>query len=133
MTNDEIDRLVERLGFAVVVLPEEMATAEAAIRHLTDKLAETGKLASELVEAAVECALKRERLGSTFNGRGTALPHAVVPGVDGIIGIEGRSVPGIPWDSPSGPKALRIWLILAAADRPGDRMRVLEQLAKAAR
>ncbi len=127
---DRFEELLERLGFLSVELPgTATGAAEAAIYFLLEHLVLAGRLRGEHAEEAAQRVLAREQLGSTAIGEGIALPHATTSAVERIVGIAARSATGVTWRSRDGLPVLRVCLILAPPDRPGDYLRVLESLS----
>ncbi|MCC7510964.1 MAG: cation:proton antiporter [Planctomycetes bacterium] len=64
------------------------------------------------MQAAIDLAISRERLTATGVGRGIALPHARVPGLDKPQVAVGISRLGLDFDSPDGEPAHFIVLLL---------------------
>jgi nitrogen PTS system EIIA component len=123
----------ELLGYPSCALPDSVQSPEAAVWHLAERLISAGKLQPHLANCAVEMVMKRESLGSTYLGKNISFPHSKADpkAVNGIIGIEGRSDRGIPWDGPDGPIVHFVWMILGAWDQPGEHMRVLKLVVEA--
>ena len=127
---DTFEELLQRLGFLFTELPPEAAgSAEAVIGFLIGHVVTAGALRGELAGEATQRVLARERLGSTAIGHGVALPHATTSAVERIVGVGTRSEAGVSWNSSGGALVHRICLILAPPDRPGDYLRVLEQMS----
>jgi PTS system fructose-specific IIA component/PTS system nitrogen regulatory IIA component len=127
---DTFEELLQRLGFLFTELPPEAAgSAEAVIGSLISHLVTAGALRGELAGEATQRVLARERLGSTAIGHGVALPHATTSAVERIVGVGTRSQAGVAWISSGGALVHRMCLILAPPDRPGDYLRVLEQMS----
>ena len=131
---DTFEELLQRLGFLFTELPTEAAdSAEAVIGFLIGRLVAAGALRGELAGEATQRVLARERLGSTAIGHGVALPHATSQAVERIVGVGTRSATGVAWNGRSDALVQRICLILAPPDRPGDYLRVLEQMSQGLR
>ena len=56
---------------------------------------------------------RRENLGSTGIGRGTAVPHCRLPAAEGLRVAFGRSAAGIPWKAIDDQPVHNIFLIVA--------------------
>jgi PTS system fructose-specific IIA component/PTS system nitrogen regulatory IIA component len=131
---DTFEELLQRLGFLFTELPPEVAgSAEAIIGFLIGRLVAAGALRGELASETTQRVLARERLGSTAIGHGVALPHATTPAVERIVGVGTRSPAGVAWNARNDALVHRICLILAPPDRPGDYLRVLEQMSQGLR
>src|SRR5271166_3212327 len=59
---------------------------------------------------------ERERLGSTAIGDGIAIPHGKLAGVNSIIGVFGRHVRGVDFDSLDGGPTHLFFLLVAPED-----------------
>src|SRR5690349_6326204 len=133
-----LNQIAATLGFPVVVLPETAAgSTEPAIRFLADRLVEGGLIQATFIDHVMSNLLRREMLGSTALGEGVALPHSMIIPTSGeldrVIGILAHCSSPVPWETPDGQESRNICLILAPHDRPGEYMRVLEQVARAMR
>jgi PTS system fructose-specific IIA component/PTS system nitrogen regulatory IIA component len=128
---ETFEDLLQRLGFLFAELPPEVTgSSEAVIGFLIGRFVAAGALRGELAGEATQRVLARERLGSTAIGHGVALPHSTTSAVERIVGIGARCVAGMAWNGQAAqPPVHRICLILAPPDRPGDYLRVLEQLS----
>ena len=88
----------------------------------------TGTVPEALAEAALQAALRRERLASTAVGGGLALPHAKVEALPRVAGVLGHAEPGVAWASPDG-QAVRLVCLLLLRPRGGDNVRFCESVA----
>ena len=91
---------------------------------------EAGKIKEQDFESIVAAILKREELGSTGIGRGVAVPHTKHPAVDKLVGTVAISDEGVDFDSLDGEKVHLLFLLISPPDRPGDRLRALENISR---
>jgi tellurite resistance protein TerC len=92
-----------------------------------------GKLAAVKTELRFEeiwdLVWKRELSLTTAMGRGIALPHARLPGLEKPIVALGRSLKGIAFDAPDHKPVHLIFLILTPLQEPAAQLRLLSRLA----
>ena len=104
------------------------STKAEAIGELTEPLFTSHIIGDELREGVLAALFHREELGATAVGQGLglAIPHAKHPGVRGLVGVFGRSVEGIDFDSPDG-QPVHLFILLLSNRECADRH--LEALA----
>ena len=107
----------------------EALERDQAIRELLQMLVGRGALAPERLEPAVEALIKREKLGSTAIGRGVAVPHARLDGLDGILIAFGHSRSGIVFQALDGESVHVVFLILAGHKDSGEYVGVMERIS----
>ncbi len=74
--------------------------------------------------------LAREAERSTAMGRGVAIPHARLAGVDGISLALGRSAEGIAWGAPDGRSVNFIFMIVGPAKASQEYLRLLADISR---
>lgn len=77
--------------------------------------------------------LQRERLSSTGLGRGIAIPHVKVSGLDGIHCIFGRLEKPVPYDSHDNEPVDLLFFLMAPEDAGGDHLRALARISRLVR
>lgn len=77
--------------------------------------------------------LQRERLGSTGLGRGIAIPHVKLSGVDGIVSLFARLVEPIDFESLDGEPVDLIFVLLAPDHAGGDHLKALARISRLVR
>lgn len=100
-----------------------------AIAQLVDALIEEQQIPVSERQTVLEAALARERKGSTALGHGTAIPHAPIPDLPGIIGGLGICPQGIDFESPSNEPVHFIFLLLTPEQNYRSYIPVLAQIA----
>lgn len=100
-----------------------------AIAQMVDALIEEKQIPLSERQTVLAAALDRERKGSTALGHGTAIPHAPIPDLPGIIGCLGICPQGIDFESPSNEPVHFIFLLLTPEQNYRSYIPVLAQIA----
>lgn len=111
------------------IIPNLSASTKAeAISELAEPLFAHKVISAELREGVLAALFHREELGPTAVGQGIglAIPHAKHPSVRGLVGVFGRSVEGIDFQSPDG-RPVHLFILLLSNRECADRH--LEALA----
>ena len=74
--------------------------------------------------------LEREKLGSTGIGRGIAIPHGKINGLENIVLVFGKSNEGIDFDSIDGKPVNLIFLLVAPSNSAGVHLKALARLTR---
>jgi mannitol/fructose-specific phosphotransferase system IIA component (Ntr-type) len=72
----------------------------------------------------------RERQSTTALEHGIAIPHARIAGLPTPLAAFGRSIPGIACGAPDGRPTHLFLLIVVAAERPGNHLKLLANAAR---
>jgi len=120
-------RIGDLLSSAAVVPVLRATSKKQALQELARlAAAETG-----LTERAVfDVLLERERLGTTGVGRGIAIPHGKLPGLDRIYGVFAKLERPIDYDSIDGQKVDLIFLLLAPESAGADHLKALARVSR---
>ena len=128
-SGDEKDyRLSQIFWERTVRLNVEAADKWEAITRFVDVLVEERQISPAQRQTVLQAALEREEKSSTAMGHATAIPHAPITGLPGIIGALGISQQGIEFGS-SGEKAHFIFLLLTPQQNYRVYIPVLAQIA----
>ena len=100
-----------------------------AIDQMANILLEEKQIPPSQVQPIREAARARERKGSTSIGRETAIPHAPIPNLPGIIGALGICPEGIDFDAADGQLVRYIFLLLTPQQNYRTYIPVLAQIA----
>jgi PTS system nitrogen regulatory IIA component len=73
---------------------------------------------------------EREALASTAIGDGLAIPHGKLETVDHLVGVLGRSVSGLSFDSIDGKPTHLVFMLVAPANAAGVHLNALARLSK---
>lgn len=73
---------------------------------------------------------ERELLASTAIGDGIAIPHGKLDTVSQLVGILGRSVPGLEFDSIDGKPTHLVFMLVAPASSTGIHLKALARLSR---
>lgn len=101
---------------------------ESLFEELVDRLAATASGPFPRAEA-LSSIMERESMMTTGIGKGLAIPHGKVEGLDKIQGAIGISSAGIDYDAVDGSPVHVAFMILSPRNRPEDHLRVLKRLA----
>jgi mannitol/fructose-specific phosphotransferase system IIA component (Ntr-type)/nucleotide-binding universal stress UspA family protein len=99
-----------------------------AIARLVDVLVEERQIIPQQRQTVIDAALGREEKSSTAMGHNTAIPHAPITGLPGIIGALGISRQGIEFGN-NGEKVHFIYLLLTPQQNYRVYIPVLAQIA----
>ena len=72
----------------------------------------------------------RERLGSTGFGGGVAIPHAKLPGIDGVTGVFVRLAHGIEFGAVDDLPVDLVFLLLSPTDAGADHLKALARVSR---
>jgi nitrogen PTS system EIIA component len=98
-----------------------------ALQEMADKAAAlTGCDARQIFETL----LQRERLGSTGVGRGIAIPHGRLEGLQRIVSVFARLEEPIPFDSLDDEPVELIFLLLAPEQAGADHLKALARISR---
>jgi PTS system nitrogen regulatory IIA component len=80
--------------------------------------------------AIFDVLLERERLGTTGVGRGVAIPHGKLPGLDRIYGVFARVEHKIDFDAIDGEPVDLLFLLLAPEGAGADHLKALARVSR---
>jgi len=117
------------------LLAPERVIAGLAVANKPALLAELGRRAGALLglprEPITEALQGREQLGSTGLGKGFALPHARIEGLDKFIGMFVRLVRPIAFDAIDDQPVSTVFLLLTPATAsPGAHLAALAAISR---
>src|ERR1035437_4457257 len=117
------------------ILSPDMVIADLKGANKPEVLNELAKALAanypEIKLAALSTVLaERERLGSTAIGDGIAIPHGKLPGVNNIIGVFGRHVRGVDFDSLDGGPTHLFFLLVAPEDSASLHLKALARVSR---
>ena len=119
---------IEDLLAAENVLADFRASSKKqTIQALSRKLADGLGLDPRTV---FEKLLERERLGSTGVGKGVAIPHARIEGLDRIVGLFARLASPIDFDSVDDQPVDIVFMLLAPVDAGADHLKALARISR---
>lgn len=116
-----------------LITPEAVFPTLAA-RYKKQVLQELAQRAAELTKLnaadVFETLWQRERLGSTAVGRGIAIPHAQIAGIQRIVSVFARLQPAIDFDAPDGEPVDLVFLLLAPEHAGADHLKALARVSR---
>lgn len=119
----------EFLWEANICLGVQETGRTAVITRLTDRLCTSGILPTRLRQACLDAALERERIHSTAVGCQTAIPHARLPGFEGVAAALAIAPGGIDFGREREPPQF-IFLMLTSASSYGRYLGALARIAR---
>ncbi|MEO1610741.1 MAG: PTS IIA-like nitrogen regulatory protein PtsN [Pseudomonadota bacterium] len=103
-------------------------------KHLMQEIAQRAADAHGLdARRAFEALLERERLGPTGMGRGVAIPHARLEGLDRIVGAFARCRSTVDFDAVDGEPVDLVFALFAPEDAGADHLRALARVSRCLR
>jgi len=123
-------RLCDFLCEETVCMDLRATDKDGVVRELLENLVDSGRLPADMLEVALEAISKREKLGSTALGKGLAVPHARLMGLDGIVIAFGHSEEGIPFDALDGEAVHQVFLIIASEQDTDQYVGVMERISR---
>lgn len=124
-------KLLDLIDPKSIVPNLESSDRNGAIKELTAVLAIAGLIGESDVDRIVKSILQRERSrGTTGFGKGVALPHAKIEGLDRVIASVGRSVNGLEYDSHDGQPVFGIILVLSPVDQAEAHLNAMQMMYK---
>jgi PTS system nitrogen regulatory IIA component len=110
------------------VVPLLRATSK---KQALQELAHLAAPQTGLSERAIfDVLLERERLGTTGVGRGIAIPHGKMKGLDRIHGMFARLENQIDYDAIDGEKVDLVFLLLAPEGAGADHLKALARVSR---
>jgi PTS system nitrogen regulatory IIA component len=118
-------RAIDLIAAGGIVLRPPCGTFEQAIGALVDALVTNGCLAPDLRDSAVQAIIEREAQSSTAMVEiGVAVPHARVPGVDGVIAALAASPTAVYYAMTGVPISIMV-IVLSAPELVGEHLNTL--------
>ena len=104
-----------------------------AIRQMIEVLIEEQQFPATQRQRVLQSALEREQKSSTGLGHATAIPHAPIPDLPGIIGCLGICPEGLDFESNTGEKVHFIFLLLTPQQNYRSYIPILAQISSLVR
>jgi PTS system nitrogen regulatory IIA component len=110
------------------IIPKLAAkTKKHALQDLADKAAAlTGLDGRDILEAL----LQRERVGSTAVGRGIAIPHGRLAGLQRIVSVFARLAQPVDFEAPDEEPVDLIFVLLAPEHAGADHLKALARVSR---
>ena len=111
------------------VLPDLQGTNKPAVlRELASCLA--AQYREIRLEELTAVLMERERLGSTAIGDGIAIPHGKIKGVGKILGVFGRHLKGVDFESLDGNATHLFFMLVAPEDSTSLHLKALARVSR---
>lgn len=110
------------------VIPRLRTTSK---KHLLQEIAARAAELTGLHERTIfDALLERERLGSTGSGKGIAIPHARLPGLDRLVAVFARLEQPVDFDAVDGQPVDLVFTLLAPTGAGADHLKALSNIAR---
>jgi PTS system nitrogen regulatory IIA component len=128
---DQLDKTAMNLGDMLAkdgIIPALQAQdKKQALQALAEK---AGAVTGLDVHAIFGALLQRERLSSTSLGRGIAIPHIKMPGLNNITCLFARLEKPVNFDSHDGEPVDLLFFLLAPEHAGGDHLKALARISR---
>ena len=122
-------RLTDILQTGEIVVRPPWHTFEQAVRGLIGSMVESGSLPASLAEQALRAVCERERMQSTVIVEiGMSVPHARVPGVNGVIAALAVSPTAVYYAMRGVPISIMA-LVLSSPDLAAEHLNLLADVS----
>ncbi|MCR9256517.1 MAG: PTS IIA-like nitrogen regulatory protein PtsN [Alphaproteobacteria bacterium] len=122
--------LREFLGPEQVVVDLKATTKKQVLIELATIAAEKTNIEKRVI---LDTLLQRERLGSTGVGKGIAIPHGRLEGLDTVYGVFARLTDPVDFDAVDDEPVDLVFLLLAPEDEGGDHLKALAKVSRCLR
>lgn len=119
--------IMDLLSADSVIADFKTSSKKQAIQSLAKQMAQLNGLSERAVFASL---LDREKLGSTGVGKGVAIPHARISGLDRITGLFARLSSPIDFESVDEHPVDLIFMLLAPAEGSTDHLKALARVSR---
>jgi PTS system nitrogen regulatory IIA component len=116
-----------------LIKPEGILPAlkEKNKNHALQELSASAALLTDVPERDIfDTLLQRERLGSTGVGKGIAIPHGKIAGLNEIVGLFARLEKPIDFEAADGEPVDLVFLLLAPESAGADHLKALARISR---
>lgn len=103
---------------------------DGVIEELVASLAKAGAIAEGEIQTVIKAIIKRERQATTGIGKGIALPHAKLEGIEHPIATIGLIREGVDFNSLDTQPVYVVILLLSNPDNPDEHLQAMETIFK---
>ena len=121
-------RLIDFIAVNALVPQLKSSKRDDAIEELVDSLIAAGLVQGKLKGEIIKKILEREDRGSTGFGKGVAVPHVKLKGIDRMVATIGVSGRGVDFKALDKAPVFSIFLLVSPADRPDDHLHAMENI-----
>ncbi|MGB0716999.1 MAG: PTS sugar transporter subunit IIA [Phycisphaerae bacterium] len=121
-------RLADLIHADSVVTELQATDRDGAIRELAAAMVDGGAIAADQLEKVVEEAIARENQGTTGFGKGVAVPHVKLDGLDHQVATIGCSSQGLDFQSLDRAPVYTVLMLISPKDRPEDHIGAMETI-----
>lgn len=121
-------KLSDIVCFSAIIPELESKDRNGSVRELVEILYREGRLGSLEPEKLTKAIIQRENEASTGMGKGVALPHIKVDGIDEPVAAVGRSSKGIDFRSLDKQPVYTVLLLISPKENPDKHLQAMEIL-----
>lgn len=121
-------KLSDIVCFSAIIPELESKDRNGAVRELVEILYREGRLGRLEPEKLTKAIIQRENEASTGMGKGVALPHIKVDGIDEPVAAVGRSSKGIDFRSLDKQPVYTVLLLISPKENPDKHLQAMEIL-----
>jgi len=122
--------LVDYLCEDTVCMELQGQERDEAIHALLERVVDGQLMSGGLVGKAMSKIVDRERLGSTAIGKGVAVPHARLDGLQKVVVAFGYSTPGIEFNALDGELVHEVFLVVAPNDHTDEYIGIMQSITR---
>ncbi len=122
--------LVDYMSEGATCVDMDCQRRDDAMRALLDRLTAEGDVPEARSDTVLEALVAREELGSTAIGKGVAVPHARVEGLDGVKVAFGYSEAGVEFNALDGEPVHEIFLVIGPKDDAEDYLSAMQAITR---
>ena len=111
-----------------VIADLEATDRNGVIRELVQSLADHGAILPECAETIAKKVISRERKGTTGFGRGVAVPHEKIEGVEKMTATIGRSSRGVDFAALDRGPVYGVILLVSPKNASEDHVAAMEKI-----
>jgi len=120
-------KLLDLVDSNSIIAELESSDRNGVIRELVQILADAHLIGEASVESISRSIITRERTrGTTGFGKGVAVPHAKVDGLERVVAAVGRSAKGVDFGSLDGQPVFGVFLIVSPTEQPEQHLRAMD-------
>ncbi|MEO1130738.1 MAG: PTS sugar transporter subunit IIA [Planctomycetota bacterium] len=123
-------KLCDIVARDAIVAGLSSTSRDEVIAELIDALIGASVVSADLRQDLIDAVLERERKGSTGFGKGVAIPHVKLSGVEKMACAVGVSENGIDFNALDKNPVYSVFLLLSPADDPEQHLRAMEIVFK---
>ena len=119
-------KLADIICFEATIMSFQSGERDSVIRELVQSLSDQGKLGKVGVDKITQAVIKRENEASTGIGKGVAIPHVKIAGINASVAAIGSSSEGLDFKSLDKKPVYTVILLVSPEKDPDSHLRAME-------